>query len=124
MESGERMIYRQVADFIVDGIISGAFTEDEAIPSTNQLARTYRINPATAAKGMAHLIDDGILYKKRGLGMYVVPGARKMLLDDRKRNFLENTLVQFVNEAKRLSIPQSEIIARFSENYGIQDEKI
>lgn len=122
MESGERMIYQQVADLIVDGIISGAFLEDEAIPSTNQLARTYRINPATAAKGMAHLIDESILYKKRGLGMYVVPGARKMLLDDRKRNFLENTLVQFVEEAKRLSIPQSEIIARFVEIYDVHDE--
>lgn len=119
MESGERMIYRQVADLIVDGIISGAFPEDEAVPSTNQLARTYRINPATAAKGMAHLIDEGILYKKRGLGMYVVPGARETLFAGKKENFLNTALVQFVSEAKRLNIGKEELINRFDEIYGL-----
>ena len=70
-------IYQQIADKIKDDILSGALREDEQIMSTNQYAAFYRINPATAAKGFHQLIDEGILYKRRGIGMFVAPDARR-----------------------------------------------
>lgn len=108
---GERSIYRQIADMIEDGILTGAYAEDEAIPSTNQFARIYQINPATANKGVSQLVDDGILYKKRGLGMYVAPGAQAQLHEKRKKVFFENQLASLLKEAKRLGISKGEIEA-------------
>lgn len=106
---GDKSIYRQIADVIEDGILTGAYPEDEAIPSTNQFARIYQINPATANKGVSQLVDDGILYKKRGLGMYVKPGAKEKLHETRKKAFFENQLRQLLQEAKRLNISKNEI---------------
>lgn len=72
-------IYLQIADQIKNDIVTGALAEDEQVMSTNQYATFYRINPATAAKGFAQLVDEGVLYKKRGIGMFVSPNARELL---------------------------------------------
>lgn len=109
---GERSIYRQIADIIEDGIVTGAYPEEEQVPSTNTFARTYRINPATAGKGFAQLVDEGVLYKRRGMGMYVQSGARERLINRRKEVFFTVRLRELVEEAKRLNIGLDEIHER------------
>ena len=75
MDEG-RPIFQQIAEQIENSIIDGSLAEEAQVPSTNELAAFHRINPATAAKGINQLVDDGILYKRRGIGMFVSPGAR------------------------------------------------
>ena len=72
---GGALIYQQIAQTIEDDILRGVYQEEEQVPSTNELSRAYRINPATAGKGLNLLVAEGILYKRRGLGMFVAPGA-------------------------------------------------
>ena len=82
-------IYLQIAKMLEDGILRGIYPEDTQVPSTNELARTLCINPATAAKGLNLLTEDGILYKRRGIGMFVVPRAAEKIRAKRKQAFFE-----------------------------------
>ena len=104
-----RPIFVQIAERIENDIIAGELPEDAQVPSTNQFAAFYQINPATAAKGVNLLVDQGILYKKRGLGMYVAPGARAKLLDQRKEQFFEQYVVPMVREAEKLGISPEQL---------------
>lgn len=97
-------IFSQIAERIVRDIAEGELSEGDRVPSTNELAAFYRINPATAAKGVNVLIDDGLLEKRRGIGMFVAAGARERLLGDRRRQFAERYVVPMVAEASRLGI--------------------
>jgi DNA-binding transcriptional regulator YhcF (GntR family) len=106
----EKSIYLQIAESIEDDIIKGNIGEETQIPSTNQMAVIYRINPATAGKGINLLVDRGILYKKRGIGMFVTTGARKIIQDDRKSNFYERFIKALLEEAGNLGIKTEEII--------------
>jgi DNA-binding transcriptional regulator YhcF (GntR family) len=106
----EKSIYLQIAESIEDDIIKGNIGEETQIPSTNQMAVIYRINPATAGKGINLLVDRGILYKKRGIGMFVTTGARKIIQDDRKSNFYERFIKALLEEASNLDIKTEEII--------------
>lgn len=106
----EKSIYLQIAESIEDDIIKGSIGEETQIPSTNQMAVIYRINPATAGKGINLLVDRGILYKKRGIGMFVTTGARKIIQDDRKNNFYERFIKTLLEEANNLDIKTEEII--------------
>ena len=99
-----RPIFVQIAERIENDIIAGELPEDAQAPSTNQFASFYQINPATAAKGVNLLVDQGILYKKRGLGMYVAPGARARLLEKRREQFYEQYVVTMIREAEKLGI--------------------
>ena len=80
-------IYIQIAEGIKDDILKGILQEEEQSLSTNQFAVMYQINPATAAKGINALVDEGILYKKRGIGMFVATGAKKQIVEKRKKEF-------------------------------------
>lgn len=104
MFDGRDPIYRQIADQIRKDVVEGTLMEDEQIMSTTQYATTFRINPATAAKAFAELIDVGILYKKRGLGTFVAPGARERLLQERRERFFSDQLRPVLDEAKRIGI--------------------
>ena len=104
-----RPIFVQIAERIENDIIAGALAEDAQVPSTNQFAAFYQINPATAAKGVNILVDQGILYKKRGLGMYVAPGARAKLLDQRKEQFFTQYIVPMLHEAEKLGIAPEQL---------------
>ena len=75
----EKSIYIQIKEMIEDDILRDVLLEEERVPSTNELARLYAINPATAAKGVNLLVDEGILYKKRGIGMFVATGAKAQI---------------------------------------------
>jgi len=108
--SDEKSIYLQIAESIEDDIIKGVIEEETQVPSTNQMAVIYKINPATAGKGINLLVDKGILYKRRGIGMFVAAGARKKILEERKNSFYSNYIVTLLEEAKKLGIGTDEII--------------
>jgi GntR family transcriptional regulator len=103
-------IYLQIADKIKDDILSGSLREDEQVMSTNQYAAFYRINPATAAKGFHQLIDEGVLYKRRGVGMFVAPDARAKLLSQRRERFFAEVVDPVLTEARILGIPVAEVV--------------
>ncbi|HEY7355673.1 MAG TPA: GntR family transcriptional regulator [Ktedonobacterales bacterium] len=105
-----RPIFVQIAERIENDIISGDLPEESQVPSTNQFAAFYQINPATAAKGVNLLVDQGILYKKRGLGMYVAPGARARLLEKRREQFFEQYVVAMLQEAEKLGITPEQVM--------------
>ncbi|AWV33013.1 MULTISPECIES: GntR family transcriptional regulator [Paenibacillus] len=99
-----RPIFMQIAERIENDIIEEALLEESQVPSTNQFAVFYQINPATAAKGVNLLVDQGILYKKRGIGMFVASGARTVLMEKRKEQFYEQYVVTMIREAEKLGI--------------------
>lgn len=103
-------IYVQIAEWLENEIIAERFTEDEKVYSQYQLAELFNINPATAAKGLTILVEDKILYKKRGLGMFVAPEAKMMILEKRRNNTLTKMVTDIVLEAKRLSVTKEELI--------------
>lgn len=83
----EKLIYIQISEMIENDILRDVLLEDERVPSTNELAKLYAINPSTAAKGINILVDVGILYKKRGIGMFVNDGAKEVIRTKRKARF-------------------------------------
>src|SRR6476659_10565106 len=101
MDDG-RPIFLQIAEQVENSIIDGSLPEESQVPSTNELAAFHRINPATAAKGVNQLVDDGILYKRRGIGMFVSPGARAKLRHRRRAHFSDQFLRPLLLEAHKL----------------------
>ena len=106
----EKSIYLQIGQMIEDSILRGIFLEEERVPSTNELARLYSINPAPAAKGVNLLVEQGILYKKRGIGMFVSRGAVEKIRETRKAGFYEQFVVNLITEAKALGITKEELV--------------
>lgn len=104
-----RPIFVQIAERIEDDIIKGGLPEETQVPSTNQFASFYQINPATAAKGVNLLVDQGILYKKRGIGMFVAAGAHAKLIEKRKEQFYEQYVVSMIREAEKLGITTEQL---------------
>jgi GntR family transcriptional regulator len=109
-------LFAQIAGRLADEIADGSLAEGERVPSTNELAAFYRINPATAAKGISMLADDGLVEKRRGIGMFVADGARSRLLADRRKRFAERYVEPLVAEASRLEIGASELAAMIRES--------
>lgn len=107
---GEKPIYIQMAEWIEENILTGVFPEETQIPSTTEISAMYRINPATALKGVNILVDKGIIYKKRGLGMFVSSGAEQKIRSERKEEFFEKYIKALVSEANKLQISKNEII--------------
>lgn len=105
-------IYLQISQLIETDILRGILLEEERVPSTNELAKLHTINPATAAKGINLLVDAGILYKKRGIGMFVATGATEMIRSRRKEAFYEVRLAELLSEARSLGITKEELIAQ------------
>lgn len=103
-------IYIQIAESLEDLILEGKLDENEQAPSTNQLAEHYKLNPATARKGLNILVDKGILYKKRGLGMFVNEGATNLIRTRRKQEFADSFITKLLDECKRLDISINEVI--------------
>ena len=106
----DKSIYLQISQMIETDILRGILLEEERVPSTNELAKLYTINPATAAKGINLLVDEGILYKKRGIGMFVAAGSANRIRSRRKQEFYEVRLAELLAEAKSLGITRDELI--------------
>lgn len=104
-----RPIFMQIAEQIEDDIIQERLPEETQIPSKNEFAAFYQINPATAAKGVNLLVDEGILYKKRGIGMFVAAGSRAILKEKRKKLFFEQYVVTMIREAEKLGITTEQL---------------
>ncbi|HEY4224617.1 MAG TPA: GntR family transcriptional regulator [Pseudolysinimonas sp.] len=106
-----RPIFQQIAEQIENDIISGALPEETQAPSTNEFAAFHRINPATAGKGVNLLVDEGILYKKRGIGMFVAEGARARLVAKRRDQFRQQYVAPLLAEASKLGISSADVAA-------------
>ena len=106
----EKSIYIQIKEIIENDILRDILLEEERVPSTNELAKLYSINPATAAKGINLLAAEGILQKKRGIGMFVAQGAREKITAKRKKNFYDDYIKSLLAEAGSLGITKRELI--------------
>ena len=120
----EKSIYIQIKEMIEDDILRDVLLEEERVPSTNELARLYAINPATAAKGVNLLVDEGILYKKRGIGMFVATGAKAQIQGKRREQFYDNYVKSLMAEAMSLGITKKELVAMIldAKDGGMADE--
>ncbi|MCD7762867.1 MAG: GntR family transcriptional regulator [Lachnospiraceae bacterium] len=114
--SQEKSIYIQIKEMIENDILRDILLEEERVPSTNELAKAYSINPATAAKGVNLLVDEDILYKKRGIGMFVRTGAKKKIVEKRKKNFYDDYVKRLMAEAASLGITREELIMMIQED--------
>jgi GntR family transcriptional regulator len=113
-------LFVQIAERLAEDIADGTLAEGERVPSSNELAAFYRINPATAAKGISMLTDEGLLEKRRGIGMFVAARARERLLGDRRKQFAERYVDPLVTEAGRLGIGADELIGLIRESSHAQ----
>ena len=107
---GTKPLYIQISQWLETEILSGNIKENEKIYSQYQLAEMFNINPATAAKGLNILADEKILYKKRGLGMFVETNAKENILRKRKDRNLKPLIWELVMESERLDITEDELI--------------
>jgi DNA-binding transcriptional regulator YhcF (GntR family) len=102
-------IFIQIAEQIENAVMSGALQEGAQAPSTTEISVRFKINPATALKGVTKLADDGVLYKKRGLGMFVSDGARQMIMKKRQHQFFEKYVVPMIDEAHKLALSREQL---------------
>lgn len=105
-----RPIYLQIKEYLEDAIINEAIKPGERVPSTNEFAKHYKINPATAAKGVNELVLEKILFKRRGVGMFVTDDAKEILIEKRKETFYESFILPLKAEAKKLRISEEELM--------------
>ncbi|HHX56910.1 MAG TPA: GntR family transcriptional regulator [Clostridiales bacterium] len=105
----DKPIFIQIAEAIEDAIISGAFEENTQVPSITELSVSYKINPATALKGVNILVDNGVVIKRRGIGMFVQEGAVSQLKQQRKERFYDSFISGLISEAKRLGLTEVEV---------------
>ena len=103
-------IYMQIAELIEDQILKGIIKEGEQVYSTNELSYLLHVNPATARKGLNLLVDGGIIYKKRGVGMFVSSGATEMIKEKRTNSFFNDYILEMLREGDKLGVDRDEII--------------
>ena len=116
-------IYLQIAEWLEAEILAESIKGDERIYSQYQLADMFNINPATAAKGLNILADSGIVYKKRGLGMYVSPQAKESILSKHKNQLLKQLVKELVMEAKRLHVGEAELMEMINDARKSSEEE-
>ncbi|TQV87479.1 GntR family transcriptional regulator [Aliikangiella coralliicola] len=109
MWNDQTPIFRQLKEKVVELIMDGEVSEGEAVPSVRQVAADYQINPLTVSKAYQELVDDQILEKKRGLGMFVTQGAKDKLFEDEKKQFLEVEWPKIMIRIQRLGLSVQEL---------------
>lgn len=122
MATDAEPLFVQIASFVADLIVDGTLKPGDQAPSTNQLAQFHEINPATARKGLALLVDDHVLEKRRGLGMFVTDGARDRILAKRREDFAGDYIAPLIDEALHLGYTRSnlhDLIDRVAESRGM-----
>jgi GntR family transcriptional regulator len=105
----KKPIYEQIRDWLADQIIDETLVEDDKVPSTNEIVTFFKVNHITVSKGVTELVENGVLYKKRGVGMFVAEGARDKLLEARRDGFVEEYLKPMLEEAKKLDLTEEDI---------------
>lgn len=113
----ERPIYIQIAEGIEDEILSGIFAEESQIPSITDFSVNYKINPATALKGINILVENGMVYKKEDLGCLFPKDQLKNSEKKEKNQFFDNYITNLVSEAKRLNLSISEIVSMIERGF-------
>lgn len=111
----QRPIYLQIKEMIEEDILNGKLKPDEQIPSNSQLVSYYNINPVTVLKGINLLVDDGLIYKKRGIGMYVTKNAPEILKKRFSKTFIEEQIEPLINLAKPLGFSRQDVIEMVNE---------
>lgn len=111
----KKLIYIQVRDRLEDMIVKGQLEEGDQAPSTTEMASFYKINHITVGKGVNQLVDEGVLFKRRGIGMFVAEGARKKLLENRTQTFAEEYIQPMLEEAEKLELTKEEIIEQINQ---------
>lgn len=111
LDNLDKPIFIQISEQLKDGILKEIYIEEGQIPSSTEISLTYKINPATVNKGVNLLVEEGIVYKKRGVGMFVCNGAVKKILTDRQNAFYDVFIVPLIDEANKLSISKDDIIS-------------
>lgn len=109
-------IYRQLRDRVVAMILEGVLTDGDALPSVRNVAAEYRLNPLTVLKGYQELVDEGLVEKKRGRGMFVTDGARKQLLKDERQRFLDKEWPMVAATIERLGLDPMELLSAIEKN--------
>lgn len=120
---GTRPIFLQLAEMLEEGIISGAYPEEGQIPSITEFSATLKINPATALKGINLLVDEGLVYKKRGVGMFVATGARDALLQKRRESFYTDRVRPVAREASSLGLTLPELTGLVERAYNDEEKE-
>lgn len=113
--NADKPIFIQIMEMIEDDIISDTYKVNDLIISTNQISKLLSVNPTTAVKAISNLTDNGILYKKRGIGMCVTEGAKEKILVRRKEEFCNNAIPILIKEAKKLGLSQNDILKMIKE---------
>ena len=108
-------IYRQLRDRVVEMILEGVLSDGDALPSVRNVAAEYRLNPLTVLKGYQELVDEGLVEKKRGRGMFVTDGARRQLLKDERQRFVEKEWPKVLETIERLGLDAAELLAKSTE---------
>jgi len=103
-------IYRQLRDRVVAMILDGALKEGDSLPSVRNVAAEYRVNPLTVLKGYQQLVDEGLVEARRGLGMFINTGARRLLLQSERRRFLEEEWPRIHQNIQRLGLKAEELL--------------
>lgn len=112
----EKPIFQQIMEMIEDNIILGKYQAGDMIISTTQISKLLSVNPTTAVKAVSILTDQGILYKKRGLGMCVAEGAKEKILENRRKDFFEQSIPVFISEANKIGISKDELLKIIKEH--------
>ena len=120
---GTRPIFLQLAEMLEEGIISGAYPEEGQIPSITEFSAALKINPATALKGIILLVDEGLVYKKRGVGMFVATGARDALLQKRRESFYTERVRPVAREASSLGLTLPELTGLVERAYNDEEKE-
>lgn len=115
--SNDRPIFLQLSEFIEADILSGVFAEESPLPSTTELSVELKLNPATTLKGVNILVDQGLVEKKRGIGMFVVKGAREKILKKKREAFNDEYLLPLISIAKNLELNRDDLIKSIMDIY-------
>lgn len=112
-----KLIFEQVAEIVENQILNGVLKANEQSPSTTEFSNVYGINPATARKGLNILVDEGILIKKRGMGMFVTEDAKMIIENKRKKEYINNILPDLIKNMQLLGIGKEELLKEIEKLY-------
>lgn len=112
-----KLIFEQVAEIVENQILNGVLKANDQSPSTTEFSNVYGINPATARKGLNILVDEGILYKKRGMGMFVTEDAKMIIENKRKKEYINNILPDLIKNMQLLGIGKEELLKEIEKLY-------